>query len=439
MTAESARRPRSSPRLFETGDLPPIVRDPSQPTHRKPFNPFRFGIKTVAFIIVFYVFVLPAIPGFRKAANELLDVRPQYLLAGVALQVAAWMAYSELTRSALGDAARQVSRMRIFRIQMSTKALTNIVPAGSAAGSALGYRLLTLSGIRGPDAGFAMATAGLGSAVVLNIIFWLSLTISIPLKGFNPVYASAALAGVIVMLVAAGLVIGMVHGQGRAERIIRWIASKLRFDADKATGALRQVGTRVEELFDDRDLLKRVVMWSVANWLLDAASLWVFLLAFGKVLDPIALMVAFGLANVMAAIPITPGGLGIVEGIYIPTLVGFNTPRSVAVVGVASYRIAQNFLPIFVGGVFYASLRIGPWSITRRERLARLRTLAHQGEQDGETRIDFLMRSWPKRVVIEPMREVDVEAAELEEAARSAAITALEARESRDTDRDPPL
>ena len=52
---------------------------------------------------------------------------------------------------------------------MSTKALSNIVPGGSAASSALGYRLITLSGATGPDAGFALATAGLASAVVLNL------------------------------------------------------------------------------------------------------------------------------------------------------------------------------------------------------------------------------------------------------------------------------
>ena len=68
-----------------------------------------------------------------------------------------------------------ISRLRMFRIQMSTKALGNIVPGGSAASSALGYRLLTLSGISGPDAGFALATAGLGSAVVLNLLFWIAL------------------------------------------------------------------------------------------------------------------------------------------------------------------------------------------------------------------------------------------------------------------------
>ena len=429
MKPESVKRQPPSPRLFQVGELPSIARDPSTPTpRRKPFSPIRFGIKTVAFVVVFYVFVLPLIPGFRKAANELLDVQPLLLILGVGLEVGAWFAYTMLTRAALGDAAQDISRMRLFRIQMSTKALTNIVPAGSAAGSALGYRLLTLSGVRGPDAGFALATAGIGSAVVLNVLFWCGLTVSIPARGFNALYVSAALAGVIVMLLAVGLVIGLLHGQGRAERIIRWISTKLHFDADTATGALRQVGTRVEDLLEDRQLLQRVVLWSAANWILDALSLWVFLRAFGASLDPIGLLIAFGLANVLAAIPLTPGGLGIVEGVYIPTLVGFNLTRSVATVGVASYRIAQNFLPIFVGGVFYASLRIGPWSIARRERLARLRTLAHEGEERGESQLDFLMRAWPKRVV-RPMPDVPVPEADVADAERADAIATLDEHE----------
>lgn len=404
-----------------------MVRDPSQPVarKRKKFKPLSFGIKTAAFVVIVYFFVLPLIPGFRNAATELLHVRPDLLFAGLALQIGAWWAYSMLTMAALGDAGQDISKMRMFRIQMSTKALSNIVPGGSAAGSALAYRLMTLSGVRGADAGFALATAGLGSAVVLNLLFWSALTVSIPVRGVNRLYASAALAGVVVMLVAAGLVIGLVHGQGRAERILKWIARKFRFDGDRAAAALRQVGTRVEELIDDRQLLKRVVFWTIVNWVLDAMSLWVFLRAFGGSLAPDALFVAFGLANVMAVIPFTPGGLGIVEGVYIPTLVGFNLRRSVATLGVAAYRITQLFLPIAVGAFFYATLRIGPWSIERRDRLERMRQLAHDAESGGESRVDFLMRVWPKRVV-RSMSRVDVTPEEAAEQERAEAIDAIE-------------
>jgi uncharacterized protein (TIRG00374 family) len=432
VTAERVERRTPSPRLFETGELPPILRDPSRPTTRKPFRPVRFGIKTGLFLVVFYFFILPLIPGFRRAADELLDVQPFLLICGIGLQVGSWWAYAFLTRAALGDARNMISPMRMFRIGMSSKALTYIVPAGNAAGSALGYRLLTLSGVRGADAGFAMATAGIGSAVVLNVLLWLALLISIPLRGANGLYVVAALAGIVVMMVAVGIVVGLIHGQSRAEKIMRAIARKFRFDEDKATAAVRQVGVRVEDLLDDKQLMWRVIGFAALNWVLDAASLWVFLRAFGGSLALDALFVAFGLANVIGVIPITPGGLGIVEWVYIPTLVGFGLSRANATLGVGVYRISQFFLPIFVGGVCYASLRFGPWKIERRDKLARLRTLAHEGEDAGESQLEFLMRAWPKRVV-RKMPDVVIPDAPRGEAARSDVIVSIEERQHRQT------
>ena len=89
----------------------------------------------------------------------------------------------------------------------------------------------------------------------------------------------------------------------------------------------------------------------------DAASLWVFIAAFHRYVSPIDLLVAYGLANVLAVIPITPGGLGVVEGVLIPTLHGFHVPSKVALLGVLGYRLVNFWLPIPVGGATYVSLR----------------------------------------------------------------------------------
>ncbi|MCU0259728.1 MAG: flippase-like domain-containing protein [Ilumatobacteraceae bacterium] len=371
-----------------TGELPPLDPDPSRPIPRR--RPIRFTLKVVAFAGIVYFFVLPLIPGFRRAWTELQEVQPALLVVGLVLQLLSWLCYALLTKAALGPHGHMVSVGRMFRIQMSTKALANIVPGGSAAGSALGYRLLTLSGVRGPDAGFALGTAGLGSAVVLNCLLWLGLLITIPYRGVNPLYGIAAIAGILMMAFAAAVVFGLVDGQGRAEKLVRWVARKIHVNEDRAAKVVRHVGQRLEDLIADRALLRRVVFWALLNWLLDAMSLWVFVRAFGEAVPFDGLIVAFGLANVLAVIPITPGGLGIVEWVYIPTLVGFGVPRSAATLGVAGYRIAQFFFPIVLGGLLYLSLRVGPWSIERHERLKRLRELAE--EDVGESRIDFAMR-----------------------------------------------
>jgi uncharacterized protein (TIRG00374 family) len=350
----------------------------------------RGALKIVAIFFVIYFFILPLIPGFRRAVNDLQKVNPALLVVGLTLQLAALVSYSLLTRAALPR--RSVSIPRIVRIQLSTRALASVMPGGSAAGSALGYRLLTVSGVDGPDAGFALATAGLGSAVVLNVIFWTGLLVSIPLRGVNPFYGTAAIVGTVLVILFLFLVIGLLKGQARAERIFRSLARRFHFDEDRAARLVRQIATRLRELAADPKLLSAVVGWATANWLLDAASLWVFLRAFGGTLPLDGLIVSFGLANVFASLPITPGGIGIVEGIYIPTLVGFGLSRSTATLGVISYRLAQYWLPMLLGALAYLSLRVGPFSIERRDRLERLRVLARDEAEMFESGLEWAER-----------------------------------------------
>lgn len=356
----------------------------------------RFSLQVAVFAAIVYFFVLPLIPGFRKSAQELSQVNPFLLGGGLALEFAALYTYSLLTRAALGEPGHKLSAWRMYRIQMSTRALS-IVPGGNAAGNALGYRLLTLSGVPGPDAGFALATAGLGSAVVLNVILWLGLIVSIPIRGVNRYYGIAALVGIIIMGVAAALVFGLMEGQGRAERAVRWIARKLHLDEDRTGEVVRHIGGRLEELTEDRQLLRRVIGWALANWLLDAAALWVFLRAFGETPPVDGVLVAFGLVNVLSVIPITPGGLGVAETAYISLFLGFGLSRATATLGVGAYRLAQLWIPILVGGALYLSLRAGPWSIERRERLKKLADVAAEEAERGESAFDFGLRYGSRR------------------------------------------
>jgi hypothetical protein len=385
--------------VLPTGELPALVRDETKPPPR--IRPVRLTIKALLLVVLAVFLLPPLLSGFRQAIETARDVYPGWLALGFALQLAALLCYSLLTRATLGSAGRMLSMARIFRIQLSTKALSNIVPGGNAAGSALGYRLLTLSGVRGPDAGFALATAGIGSAVVLNIILWMGLIMSVPFRSVNAFYGFAALVGIIILAFAAALVIGVMDGSGRAERLLRWIARKLRLDEDKFAAVLRQVAERLEELISDRKLLRKVVFWALLNWLLDAASLWVFIQAFGGSLSLDALLVAFGLANLVAAIPVLPGGLGLMDATYLATLVPFGVPRSVAIAAIGTYRAAQYLLPIALGGLAYLSLRVGPWKIEKRDRLVRLRDLARTEAEKGESSVDFALRFGTKRPTVD--------------------------------------
>jgi hypothetical protein len=138
------------------------------------------------------------------------------------------------------------------------------------------------------------------------------------------------------------------------------VANRLPFvRAETVTSLVQKVADRMKILFSSSDLLTKASLWAAANWLLDCASLYVFLLAFGAHVSPIDVLVAYGLANILAVIPITPSGLGVIEITVIAILKGFGVPGGIAAAGVLSWRLVNFWLPIPFGGASYLSLRFG--------------------------------------------------------------------------------
>jgi Kef-type K+ transport system membrane component KefB len=65
-----------------------------------------------------------------------------------------------------------------------------------------------------------LATKGMGSTIILNVLLWLSLVISIPLAGSHPVYVSVAIVGAVALALVAALAFGLTRGAGRVTRIV---------------------------------------------------------------------------------------------------------------------------------------------------------------------------------------------------------------------------
>jgi uncharacterized protein (TIRG00374 family) len=341
-------------------------------------------------LLVIEYLILPQIAGVRKSLSLLSQVDLTFVIAGVLLEGAALCAYAQLTRAVIprGDGP---SFFTLLRIGLTTLSVSHILPGGAAAGSGLGFRMLTEAGVAGPDAAFALGTQAIGSAVVLNILLWLGLVISIPLRGFNPLYVTAAIVGVVVIGAFSGLVLLLTRGEDRAALIFRAVARRLPFlDELTVEGIVRRLAERLQALISDRALVRRAIFWAAANWLLDAASLWVFVAAFGFKVGIDGLIVSYGLANVLAALPITPGGLGVVEAVLTSSLVGFGSPRGVAILGVIGWRLVKFWLPIPLGGLASLSLRVGPGATTKTRE--ELRRLAEEGCEEAED-----PRSWAAR------------------------------------------
>jgi hypothetical protein len=321
----------------------------------------RAVIVFVLLLLIEYL-VVPELVGASKDLYLLGRVNAAWLVLGLGLEAASLFCYGLLTRALLPGQQRP-SLFVLFRIDLAAAAVAHVVPAGTLGSAGIGYRLFTSAGIDGNDAAVMMASKGLGSTVVLNVLLWLSLVISIPLAGFHPIYVTVAILGAVTLLAVAGLTFGIIHGAPRASRILRAVGARIpRVGPDKLEQAFLKAADSLSALGRDRTVVTASLAWASANWLLDAASLWCFVGAFGSFVNPVELFAAYGIANVAGVLPITPAGLGVVDSVAPLLLISFGVTRSVATLGVLSWRLVNFWLPIPTGALAYVSLQApGRW------------------------------------------------------------------------------
>jgi uncharacterized protein (TIRG00374 family) len=73
--------------------------------------------------------------------------------------------------------------------------------------------------------------------------------------------------------------------------------------------------------------------------------------------NPSLVLLAYAATAVIALVPLTPGGLGIVEASLSGLLVLAKVPSSSAIIATLAYRLVTYWLPIIAGGGIYVVFR----------------------------------------------------------------------------------
>ncbi|HEY4225003.1 MAG TPA: lysylphosphatidylglycerol synthase transmembrane domain-containing protein [Pseudolysinimonas sp.] len=328
----------------------------------------RIAVRVLAVVVLVAVLRYVVIPQFVQADADLKSVHglsPWTLLTGLALELASLAALAGLTRSSF-DPRDRPGFATVLRIDLAGISVTNAVPAGSALALAVRYRLFARAGSRPPTIVGGFAAEGILSNLLLGGVFAAGLLLSIADVPPSPYYLVAAVVMVAIFGTASvTLAIAIRHREGvrrlaaAATRRMReqWQERIIRF-LDDTVG-------NVAALAADRPRFGFALFWGAVNWLLDIAALWVFLAAFGYHAPTGQLMLIYGLTSILAIVPITPGGVGIIEGVMVPLLIASGAAPGAALLGVIAWRLVQFWMPIPVGGLTGLSLLAWPDRLRR--------------------------------------------------------------------------
>jgi putative heme transporter len=262
-----------------------------------------------------------------------------------------------------------LSGLRFWTALMVTQAATAlslVLPGGAAVGIAGTYELLRRRGF--PRAGVARAITLVSVwnqlanfAYPILAIFFLTAT-----GDETAVLATAAFVGVAILGIAVAALVLVLYSSRMAEEIgdasaraANWVRSRLRRDP-VAWG-----GTSFERFrADAADLVEK--RWHVLTISTFAGSLTVFavLLVSLRALQVPAAEVSFAeafaawaLARILGSIPITPGGVGVVELSLTTTLIGFGGNNAGVVAAVLVFRFLTVVPTLLLGLLALATWR----------------------------------------------------------------------------------
>jgi len=236
--------------------------------------------------------------------------------------------------------------------QLAGNALSKIAPGGGAMGAALQYKMLVE---RGVERGRAVAGITAVNLLTFGVVLGLPILALPSLFGgsVNHDLLQAGIISLVVFVLLAGLSATMLAADGPLRKVSGWIETlrnRLRRnspDTHHLPGRVMTERDRIRIALGD-DWTKALLA-TVGRWAFDYAILLASLAAVGAHPRPGLVLLAFCAAQVLAQIPITPGGLGFVETGLTALLALAGVAPGDAVLATFLYRLFTYWLPLPLG------------------------------------------------------------------------------------------
>jgi uncharacterized protein (TIRG00374 family) len=311
-------------------------------------------------------FVLHTILGNGSELGRALDLasRPQpgFIVLAAACELISYLAYASAQRGLVRAAGHHLNLRWLASMAVTAQALNNFLPAGYLAANVFNFRQLRRADVPAPASGWVLLMTS-----ILNIGALLALALigSEITGGGGPAFADVRLAGLAVLALILTLLIvapRLRQGdlRGLAGRQLAALEARMSQRSERAAGLARRARSGLAELAHVR--LSRRAAASAAGrlavcWLADAACLVSAFLAVGAHPPWSALLLAYCGAQLVAYLPLTPGGVGFVEGSLAVALTAGGVGAGHVLAAVLLYRVISYWATLPFGAIGYLSVR----------------------------------------------------------------------------------
>jgi uncharacterized protein (TIRG00374 family) len=313
-------------------------------------------IITISGVALYLVF--PELVDVFHAWPKLVNLNLLWFIPALLAEVAHFACTFSLQRIAL----RTKAWFSVITAQLAGNAISLIVPGGAAAGAAVQFRMLAVSGMDATD-----AVGGLTAFSFLGIGGLLALPVFVlPAVLFGAPVSSGLVDAAVIGAIGFVLFVGFSVAVMATERPLCWAGRVAQSVRNRLFSKREPMVGLPDRLLEQRNLIRTVLgqQWwqatllSAGRLLFDYLCLLFAVRAVGAHPRASLVLLAYAVAGVIGLVPITPGGLGVVEASLSGLLVLAGLTGVEAVLATLAYRLASYWLPLMSGPFAYAAFKV---------------------------------------------------------------------------------
>lgn len=327
---------------------------------------FKFWLNVFTFVaLAFLVYI--SWDQILEALGELSSLNAGALLLMIPIQAASYYAVAKFYKIFLDKQGERIRLRELYKISLELNFVNHVFPSGGVSG--FSYLSLRLK-----SHGVSTAKSTLAQILRFALTF-ISFLVLLLLAVFALSLSQSA--GGLVILITSAIIFATIFGTGvgiyiisqpsRIKSFVGWLPKAVNYVArlfkrDKTHGLIDigKVESTLEDLHDDyvvlsRDmpLVRHLLKWALVINITEVLTVYMVYIAFGELINPGALIIAYAVANFAGLIAVLPGGVGVYEGLMTATLASAGVPRALALSATVIYRVLSMLFFLPIGYYFY--------------------------------------------------------------------------------------
>jgi hypothetical protein len=405
-SAAGARESETPPEIATTG--PDRSASP-----RRPWLVWGRRVVSVALIVGGVVAAVSRRHDLHQAIDQIGSPAWGWLLCACITQASSMVAFARLQRWLLRTGGIRVRLRDMVEITLAGNAMSTSLPGGAAWAAGWVWGQLRRRQVDRVLAGWVVLVAGAVAAFALFLLVVVGAFIAGSQGPANSL-RWIGLALLALGVAGAAAVVAVV----RSERLGRWWQQRLaragagvagegaapRRKVDSLVLAADRFGHRVRVVTPTPLAWLEALGLALYNWVADLLTLVFVIFTVHGHVPWRGIVVSYALTQIAASIPVTPGGLAVVEASLVALLTAYGTPASEAITIVLLYRLVSFWALVPIGWASWGYLE----ALQRRQDQTQDRRRAHPWAEHRHARrahrqtppLPLDARRGPERLVV---------------------------------------